>query len=54
MYYLNKIYSLFKKLIGESEIFLLNRISLISKDTYLLIKKNVLFENYQLPWLSLH
>ena len=48
------IYSRFKRLIGASEIFLLNRISLISKDTYLLskIQEHVLFEDYQLSWLS--
>ena len=48
------IYSRFKRLIGASEIFLLNRISLISKDTYLLtkIQENVLFEDYQLSWLN--
>ena len=39
----NTIYSRFKKLIGASEIFLLNRISLISKVTYLLIKIQEIF-----------
>ena len=44
------IYSRFRRLIGASQIFLLNRISLISKDTYLLskIQEHVLFEDYQL------
>ena len=51
----NTIYSRFKRLIGASEIFLLNQISLISKDTYLLIKiqENVLFEDYQLSLVCL-